>query len=149
MPEQRQYRNVLVAYDGSDGSRAALDRGAALAAATGASLTIVQATSEDGGPAGAVSGLTRRPGPEDAARARHSLEEAARSLDPSLDPSTWIVGGPAAKAILAVAGDIDADLIVTGSRARGRVARAVLGSVSTELVQHAPCDVLVAHPPAE
>jgi nucleotide-binding universal stress UspA family protein len=59
-----------------------------------------------------------------------------------------VVGGPAGKAILTVADDIEADLIVTGSRGRGRVARAVLGSVSSEIVQRAPCDVLVVHPPS-
>ena len=57
-----------------------------------------------------------------------------------------MVGGPAGKGILAVAKEIHADLIVTGSRARGRVVRTLLGSVSTELVQNASCDVLVVHP---
>ena len=58
----------------------------------------------------------------------------------------WAVGGPPAEAILVVAEDIGADLIVTGSRQRGRVTSAVLGSVSAEIVHGAPCDVLIAHP---
>jgi nucleotide-binding universal stress UspA family protein len=37
-----------------------------------------------------------------------------------------------------VADDIGADLIVTGSRARGAVTRTVLGSVSTEILHGAP-----------
>jgi nucleotide-binding universal stress UspA family protein len=59
----------------------------------------------------------------------------------------WVIGGPPGKGILTVADDIGADLIVTGSRGRGPVTRAVLGSVSTEILHGAPCDVLVVHPP--
>lgn len=140
------YRNIVVAYDASEGAVAALRRAAELAGAAGAALTLVQATSEGGGMVAAVPRPGQEPGGEAAAAARDALREAAETLDPTLEASPWLVGGPAAKAILAVADDIHADLIVTGSRARGRVARAVLGSVSTELVTSAGCDVLVVHP---
>ena len=128
--EAQAYRNVVVAYDGTDGARAALARAAAVAGTERASLTLVQASSDE-------------------AQARHSLDDAIADLDPALSASPWVVGGPAAKGIIAVAEEIHADAIVTGSRARGKVLRAVLGSVSTELVHNAPCDVLVVHPPAE
>jgi nucleotide-binding universal stress UspA family protein len=36
-----------------------------------------------------------------------------------------------------------ADLIVVGTRGLNAAKRLVLGSVSTNVVQHAPCDVLV------
>jgi len=126
--EGQAYRNVVVAYDGTDGARAALERAAAVADTEGASLTLVRASSDE-------------------AEARHSLQEAIESLDPSLKAGPWVVNGAAAQGILAVAREIHADLIVTGSRARGQVVRALLGSTSTELVQNAPCDVLVVHPP--
>lgn len=126
--EGQAYRNVVVAYDGTAGARAALDRAAAVAGTEGASLTLVRASSDE-------------------AEARHSLQEAIESLDPSLKAGPWVVNGAAAEGILAVAREIHADLIVTGSRARGQVVRALLGSTSTELVQNAPCDVLVVHPP--
>jgi nucleotide-binding universal stress UspA family protein len=142
------YRNILVAFDGSDGARAALRRAVEIAGAGGGSVTLVEATSEDAGVAGAVRVARGDPAPEAVADARHSLQSAISSLDPALEASPWVVGGPAGKAILAVARDIGADLIVTGSRGRGAVGRAVLGSVSTELVHDAHCDVLVVHPPA-
>jgi nucleotide-binding universal stress UspA family protein len=149
--EAQAYRNVVVAYDGTDGARAALARAAAVADTEGASLTLVHATM---GRAEAlmpepVPRPSRHPDPESTAEARHLLEQAIDGLDPVLSASPWIVGGPAAKGVLAVAEEIHADLIVTGSRAHGRVARALVGSVSTELVQNAPCDVLVVHPPPE
>jgi nucleotide-binding universal stress UspA family protein len=138
------YRNVVVAYDGSEGARAALAKGVEIAARDGAALTVVEATSEQ--MPSVVPGSPRQSPPEQAERARKELRQAIDALDPSLEASPWVVGGPAAKAILTVAEDIEADLIVTGSRNRGAIARAVLGSVSTEIVQGARCDVLVAQP---
>jgi nucleotide-binding universal stress UspA family protein len=137
------YRNVIVAYDGSAGARAALERAAAVAGGEGASLTLVESTAKTSAPV-----LPEIP-PEEAdagARARKSLEQAVGALDPELSASSWVVGGPPAAGILAVADEIKADLIVTGSRGRGQVASALLGSTATELVQQASCDVLVVHP---
>ena len=141
------YRNIVVAYDGSEGSRAALQRAAGLAAAGGAALTLVQATREESETLSpnALSHSASRPDPESAVQARHSLEQAISELDASLQASPRVAAGPAGEAIIGVADEIDADLIVTGSRGRGRFARTVLGSVSTELVHDAPCDVLVVH----
>jgi nucleotide-binding universal stress UspA family protein len=142
------YRNILVAYDGSEGARAALRRSVLLAAVDGAALTLVRSTvgnAESVMPK-ALPHPSGHPDPEAAAAARHSLEAAIAELDPSLEASPWVVRGSAGTGILAVATEIHADLIVPGSRSRGRFARAVLGSVSTELVHDAPCDVLVVHP---
>ena len=138
------YRNVVVAYDASDGAKAALQRAVEIAGRDGAALTVVEAVPEKLPPL--VPGAPKGASPEVAAKTRHQLREAVDALDPALDASPWAVGGPAAKAILVVADDIDADLIVTGSRGRGRIAGAVLGSVSAEVVRESRCDVLVVHP---
>ena len=53
---------------------------------------------------------------------------------------------PASGSILAAASEMEADLIVTGSRHRGTVRRTFLGSVSSDIIHQAPCDVLVVHP---
>lgn len=86
--------------------------------------------------------------PEKRAMAREDLNRAIERLDPELEAAGWVIGGSPAKGILTVADDIGADLIVTGSRARGAVTRTVLGSVSTEILHGANCDVLVVHPSA-
>jgi len=138
------YRNVVVAYDGGDGSRAALAKAAEIAARDEAALTVVEATSEQ--MPSVVPGSPTQSPPDKAEDARKQLRQAIDAIAPSLEASPWVVGGPAAKAILTVAEDIEADLIVTGSRNRGAVARAVLGSISTDILHGARCDVLVVQP---
>jgi nucleotide-binding universal stress UspA family protein len=51
--------------------------------------------------------------------------------------------GKAAPEIVIVAEEIDAGLIVMGSRGQGGIRRALLGSVSESVVKHAHCPVLV------
>jgi nucleotide-binding universal stress UspA family protein len=48
--------------------------------------------------------------------------------------------------IVALAEELQADLIVMGSRGLGRVRRALMGSVSDSVVRHAHCPVLVVRP---
>ena len=138
------YRNVLVAYDGSEGAEAALQRAAAIADRDGASLTLVEAAA--GGIPSLAPGAPKIAKPEKRAMARRDLRSAIERVAPDLEAAGWVIGGPPASGVITVAADIEADLIVTGSRGRGRVARAVLGSVSSEIVHNAPCDVLVVHP---
>jgi nucleotide-binding universal stress UspA family protein len=52
------------------------------------------------------------------------------------------IGNPADE-ILKIAEAHEADLIVTGAKGLGAVGRFLLGSVSTRVVQHASCSVLV------
>lgn len=141
------YRNVVVAFDGSEGAKAALASAVEIAGRDGAALTVVEATAEQ--IPSIVPGSPRQAPPEEAERARKELRRAVEELDPELEASPWAVGGPPARAILTVAEDIEADLIVTGSRNRGPFARAVLGSVSTEILHGASCDVLVVQPDAD
>lgn len=51
--------------------------------------------------------------------------------------------GQPADEIIKVAEHQRADLIVSGAKGLGAVARFLLGSVSTKLVQHSPCSILV------
>lgn len=58
-----------------------------------------------------------------------------------------VVEGPAGPAICALAEEVGAAAIVIGSRGRGGLKRALLGSVSDHVVRHAPCPVVVVHAP--
>jgi nucleotide-binding universal stress UspA family protein len=81
------------------------------------------------------------------------IEEMSREL---LRKQTWrvkVAGGTVAGAhlrigqvdleIVALAEELQADLIVMGSRGLGGVRRALMGSVSDSVVRHAHCPVLV------
>ena len=57
------------------------------------------------------------------------------------------VGRPAS-VIVDEASRSGAALVVVGSRGRGAIARTLLGSVAAEVIDHAPCPVLVARGPA-
>jgi nucleotide-binding universal stress UspA family protein len=52
-------------------------------------------------------------------------------------------GAGVAPGVVALAEDIGAGLIVMGSRGRGEIRRALMGSVSDLVVRHAHCLVLV------
>ncbi len=60
--------------------------------------------------------------------------------------STQVLSGHAGQVICNLAAELDATSIVIGSRGRGGIKRAVLGSVSDHVVRHAPCPVVVIGP---
>jgi nucleotide-binding universal stress UspA family protein len=71
---------------------------------------------------------------------REAVAEVER-LQPSVQCDGEVVEGDAAHVLLHEAKS--ADLIVVGNRGRGELKSLLLGSVSQELVHHAPCPVLV------
>lgn len=75
---------------------------------------------------------------------RSVLERTARELSLP-DAETRVLVGDAGRGICQVAAELGATAIVIGSRGRGGLARAMLGSVSDHVVRHAPCPVLVTH----
>ena len=59
---------------------------------------------------------------------------------------TRVLDGSPGQAICDLADEADAAVVVIGSRGRGGLKRAVLGSVSDHVVRHAPCPVVVTTP---
>jgi nucleotide-binding universal stress UspA family protein len=75
---------------------------------------------------------------------RHLVEENAEQLIKAGYVVDGIVRlGKPADEVLKIASKKKADLIVTGAKGMGAIARFLLGSVSTRLVQHSICSVLV------
>jgi nucleotide-binding universal stress UspA family protein len=75
--------------------------------------------------------------------ADHALDLTTAALDTTVSIERLIEDGPPGVAICDVAKDRGVDVIVIGSRGRGAIKRALLGSVSTHVVHNAPCPVLV------
>ena len=77
--------------------------------------------------------------------AQRFLEERAEQIgaDGGKVAETHLRSGEPDKEILRLAEDLDAGLIVIGSRGLGAVSRALMGSVSESVVRHAHCPVFV------
>jgi nucleotide-binding universal stress UspA family protein len=138
-------RRILIATDGSpsaaDAMRVALD----LAVEQGAAVTFVHVVAPPlATPSEWLDGATLlRPL---AVREDEIVLDAALELarDAGVDAEVVVVAGNAADEIVAYADTIDADLIVVGSRGRGPLTSALLGSVSHDVLREARRPVLVA-----
>lgn len=141
---------VLLCSDGSELSVQALATAAPLLAedARLTVVTVIDAPDETlltgSGFAGGVISPEQyerdRAASEGAAAAAVTDTVAALGLDAA---DTRVVHGEPGPAICHLATELSADAIVIGSRGRGGLKRAVLGSVSDHVVRHAPCPVLV------
>jgi nucleotide-binding universal stress UspA family protein len=132
--------NIVVGYDGSEHGKKALERAAALA--DGGTVTVVATSGETVTPA--VHGATNPSVGEDSEESARELAEAKAALESKGAKVELVEGrGDPADAICEAAKEGGADVIIVGTRGRNAAARALLGSVSTKVVHHAPCDVLV------
>jgi nucleotide-binding universal stress UspA family protein len=77
------------------------------------------------------------------------LREVAAALPQELSVTTLLRHGDPAEEILALLGEQPFDMLCLGARGRGRVAGALLGSVSTAVLHHSPVPVIVLHPPRD
>ena len=75
-------------------------------------------------------------------RAREVLQEEVEKVRSTV-AGEHLVEGRVAPEIVGLAEEIGAGLIVMGSRGRGGIRRALMGSVSQSVVRHAHCPVLV------
>jgi nucleotide-binding universal stress UspA family protein len=142
------YRTIVVGTDGSDTAGTAVERAIALAKALGGSIELVSAFEPI--PAGRLREEAREV-PRDVqwivnARADvdATLREAAAAVEASGVPvRTYAREGDPADAILDVAEERAADLIVVGNKGMTGAKRFLLGSVPNKVSHHAPCSVLI------
>jgi nucleotide-binding universal stress UspA family protein len=136
-------KQILVATDGSEGGRYAVEQGLALARPAGAQLTIVFVRPAPLGLLGAP--YYQRSLSTDL---RHADEVAAlveaQAGEAEVEAEVEVLEGDPADRIVELARSRDVDLIVVGSRGRGHITETLLGSVSREVVRHADRPVLVA-----
>jgi nucleotide-binding universal stress UspA family protein len=137
---------IVVGLDGSDGARRALDWAMQEAAVHGAPLTVVAVHEV---PKSYWGGIPVT-GPADESllaklrRPAEEMTEAAASALGDGRPATinvQVVSGFVVKEL--VQASHDADLVVLGSRRVGTFSRLVMGSVSSEVVQHSACPVVI------
>jgi nucleotide-binding universal stress UspA family protein len=137
-------RGIVVGTDGSAEAERALERAAKLAASSGAPLYIVTAYSDDW-PLKERLGDSARVDPVDLGRVAEGV--LARSAEHvrrhGVEAEVIARHGDAAGALIDVAAEKGADLLVVGSRGLNAVDRFLLGSVSQKVSQHAKCTVMI------
>jgi nucleotide-binding universal stress UspA family protein len=140
------FRDILVAVDGSPTSKRALEAAGELAEALNSRLTIISVAPQ-------VPPYAHRAGIDVQALAREAeadtqrlLRESVAALPERLPVTTVLKHGDAGERIVE---QIDAgghELLVMGSRGRGRMAANLFGSVAAHVHYHAHVAVLVIHP---
>jgi nucleotide-binding universal stress UspA family protein len=143
--------NVVVAFDLSQSSRAALDRGIALAKRAPGHILHFVCAIEPHRPLVAVP-TDGKLDYEYAARVQERLrEEIAAALRASTGEGVvhfYVHArfGKAAEEILQVAREVGAEMIVIATKGLTGVERLVMGSVAEHVVREAECSVIVARP---
>ena len=130
---------ILVAYDGSESSKRALEQAAKLCH-NGATMTVVSVAEELPQFGRAAAMLV----PEEDEERRRELGEARAMLNEQSITAQFVERrGDVATKVLEEAEKEEADLIVMGTRGLGAGKRWLLGSVSTKVLNHASANVLV------
>jgi nucleotide-binding universal stress UspA family protein len=140
-------RSILAATDLSPPSRHAADRAAQLARGSGATLTLVHALS-----AAALEDLRRWLGHDTEtaamvqADARDRLHEAASELEQRhrIDVAEQLSTGHPVEVVTHSAEELDADLLVTGTRGAGFLRGMVVGATAERIAKRSQRPVLMA-----
>jgi len=124
----RPIRTIVVAAEDSDAGARTLAVALGLGAILGAAVHVVGAY-----------GILQQP--ESAAIALARASEAARAQ--GIQAVTHARREDRGEALLAVAAEQDADLVVVSNVGMSRVARPLVGSVANKISHRAPCSVLI------
>jgi nucleotide-binding universal stress UspA family protein len=142
------FTRIVVGTDGSDTAGQAVDQAVDLAKISNAALDIVSAfqpvskrrvqDEQEGAPADIAHELGPR---EDVNLVLDAAAAKARAA--GVETKTHPVQGDPADAILTVAEETKADLIVVGNKGMTGARRYLLGSVPNNISHHAPCSVMI------
>ncbi len=142
------FTRIVVGTDGSDTAAEAVRQAIDLAKLSGATLSIVSAYAPiskrriqdeaEGAPSDIAHGIGPR---EDVNLVLDAAAAEARAA--GVEVQTHPVEADPADALLNVAEQIQADLIVVGNKGMTGTRRFLLGSVPNNVSHHAPCSVLI------
>ena len=142
------FGSIVVGTDGSDTAKEAVRQATEMAQSLGASIHLVSAFEP-------VSNQRlreeRRDAPEDvqwSVNPREDVEATLREASEEIEEAdvsveTYSREGDPADAILDVAEERGADLIVVGNKGMTGAKRFLLGSVPNKVSHHAPCSVMI------
>ena len=136
------YKHILVPTDFSDHSRRAAERALELGRIFDARLSVVHVVNYL--PPAFISAQSEHTSAAQIiARATAFLAQWMR--ESGLESAEQLISsGPAGREVIAIAKAQDVDLIVIGTSGEGGMKR-LLGSTTSAVMHHAPCDVLSIH----
>ena len=142
------YRTVVVGTDGSDSSLRAVDRAAAIAAQSGAKMFIATAYFPQHDDARAADLLKDEGYKTTGAAPIYAIlkeaHERAQTAGATDVEERSIVGAPV-DALVELAEEVDADLLVVGNVGLSTITGRLLGSVPANVSRKAKTDVLIVH----
>ena len=145
---------ILIAYDGSGDAKAAIEQAGRLFNGENATVVTVWQRFVDtmvriGGGVGVIVDYDQIDASSRQSAAERAAEGAKLAADARLtaDARTLVVESTIAAALLGVAAEVDATVVVLGSRGYGGVKSVMLGSVSNHVLHHADRPVLVVPSP--
>ena len=144
---QLEFKNIVVATDGSKYSAAAASEAIGLAKRNGSALTVIAVVpSELMTPTDIDFTMTQRE--LIAEKELHEAEKNAKAVKEAAQKEgvavkAFVLSGKPADAIIETAQDKNADLIVLGSHGRTGIERLLMGSVAERVIVTASCAVLV------
>jgi nucleotide-binding universal stress UspA family protein len=147
MYERPRYPRILVAIDETPAAAFALRHVVPYALDQNSHLTLVTVATNPPSFAAAAGVSPQQLANQIDRQAATHLREVAASLPENLSVTTLLRHGDPAEEILALLDEQPFDLLCLGARGRGRVAGALLGSVSTAVLHNSPVPVVVLHPP--
>jgi nucleotide-binding universal stress UspA family protein len=140
------FHNILVAVDGSADADAALAHAIDLAQSENARLTLIAAVDAPPPSAyltgGEAAGQLRENAHQ---QAEAAIRQACDRVPLDLPVTTVLSDQPIRQALIRRVQEGHHDLVVMGSRGRGAVRAALLGSVSHYVLNHSRVPVLIVH----
>ncbi len=143
------FKEILVPADGSDNGLRALHHAVGLAKLSGGTILICHVANIvsvisgfDQIPSGAGY-VTEQMATDMEDKGKEILESMVKSVPPEVPVKTIFEVGSPGPTLAMVAEKNNADLIVMGSRGLGPIKGIFMGSVSSYIVSHATCPVLI------
>ena len=136
------FKAIVIGTDGSETAGQALEQACGLAKSVGASLHVVSAYDPVGGAKVGEEGLEVSVTPTFEVEAVLQAAAGKGNAD-GVEVETYARRGDPSDAILDVAEEQGADLIIVGSKGMRGAKRFLLGSVPDKISHHAPCSVMI------
>lgn len=143
------FKSILAAFDGSEGSEAALRKAAELARLCDAEMLVLTLYRHHSILEGSMYVIdAEKPDDIDGIMRDHAKITAERGASIAREAGcenirAFVKGGPTARTIVSFSKEHENDLIVMGSRGLGSIEGYLLGSVSHKVTSLAQCPVLV------